>query len=456
MKRLLMPTCLLFAGLLLFSCQKEFLDKKPDKALLIPTTLEDFNGLMDNLTIFNISPALQEISADDYYANDAGVAGFTTVVQKNSYLWAADLYQNQPCIDWNLPYQQVFYANIILDGLVDLKDGNVSLTDRNTVKGSALFHRAFAFYNLVQLFSKAYDKTTAVTDTGIPLRLTADVNAKVGRASVQQVYDQVIGDLLEAVQLLPVQTRFKSRPSRAAADALLARVYLSMENYELADKYSAAALALNASLLDYNTINPTAVNPFPASPAADNPEVIFYDKLISYGFTSSTRTTVADELYQLYADRDLRKRIYFTDIAPFYFKGRYTGFRLQLFGGLAVDELYLIRAESLARMGSVAEAMKELNTLLLTRWMKGSFQPQNAGSSEEALQMILTERRKELVFRGLRWGDLKRLNKDLRFAKPIVRTVSGQIYTLSPGDKRYVFPIPAEEIVAGGITQNER
>jgi len=456
MKRLLKTMCLLFAGLLFFSCQKEFLDKKPDKALLIPTTLEDFNALMDNLTIFNISPALQEISADDFYTNDAGVAGLTSVIQKNTYLWAADLYQNQTCTDWNRPYQQVFYANIILDGLQELKGGNGSTTDWNTTKGSALFHRAFAFYNLVQLFSKTYDKNTASVDMGIPLRLTADINAKSGRASVQQVYDQLIGDLLEAEQLLPVQTRFKSRPSKAAADALLARVYLNMENYELADQYAAAALALNHSLLDYNTISLTATNPFPSSPATDNPEVIFFDQLVSHGFTSSTRTTIANELYQLYAEKDLRKTIFFAGSAPFYFKGRYTGSRLQLFGGLCVDELYLIRAESLARIGSYAEAMTQLNTLLLTRWKKGSFQPLTAGSSEEALQIILTERRKELVFRGLRWGDLKRLNKDPRFAKTIIRTVAGQAYTLDPGDKRYVFPIPAEEIAASGMVQNER
>ncbi|MBO9674176.1 MAG: RagB/SusD family nutrient uptake outer membrane protein [Sphingobacteriaceae bacterium] len=456
MKPILMPMWLLLAGLLLISCQKEFLDKKPDKGLLIPTTLDDFNALMDNLTIFNSSPALQEISADDFYATDAVVAGFTSVIQENSYLWAGDLYQNESCTDWNLPYQQVFYANIILDGLEELKGGEASTTGWNTTKGSALFHRAFAFYNLVQLFSRTYDKNTANSDLGIPLRLTADVNGKSGRASVQEVYDQLTGDLLKAEKLLPEQTRFKSRPSKAAANALLARVYLNMENYELADKYAAAALALNHSLLDYNTISVTATNPFPSSPAADNPEVIFYDKLIPYAFTSSARATVADELYQLYADKDLRKSIFFAGPAPFYFKGRYTGFRLQLFGGLAVDELYLIRAESLARMGSFAAAMKELNTLLVTRWAKGTYQPLSAGSSEEALRVVLTERRKELTFRGLRWGDLKRLNKDPRFAKTIVRTVAGQEYTLSPGDKRYVLPIPAEEIVASGIAQNER
>jgi len=456
MKPIFLLMSILLSGLLFSSCQKEFLDKKPDKALLIPTTLEDFNALMDNLTIFNTSPSLQEISADDYYANDAGVAGFTTVVQKNSYLWAEDLYQGQPCTDWNLPYQQIFYTNIILDGLKDLEGAEGAKANWNTTKGSALFHRAFAFYNLLQLFSKTYDKNTAGVDLGIPLRLTADVNAKMGRASVQQVYDQITSDLLEAEKLLPQLTQFKSRPSKAAADALLARVYLNMENYELADKYAAASLALNHSLLDYNTISQTATNPFPSSPAADNPEVIFYDKLIPYGFTSSTRTTVADELYQLYADKDLRKTIFFAGSAPFYVKGRYTGFRLQLFGGLAVDEMYLVRAESLARIGQFTEAMKELNTLLVTRWAKGSYQPLSASSSEEALKIVLTERRKELTFRGLRWGDLRRLNKDPRFAKSIVRTVSGQVFTLIAGDKRYVLPIPAEEIVASGIVQNER
>ncbi|MBE9599945.1 RagB/SusD family nutrient uptake outer membrane protein [Pedobacter sp. MC2016-24] len=456
MKPLYLLMLLLLSGLLFSACQKEFLDKKPDKGLLIPKTLDDFNALMDNLTIFNISPALQEISADDFYATDAALAGFTTAVQKNSYLWAGDLYQNEPCTDWNFPYQQIFYANIILDGLEGLKGLDGSTADWNTTKGSALFHRAFAFYNLVQLFSKPFDKNTASIDLGVCLRLTADVNAKAGRASVQEVYDQVIGDLLEAENLLPQTTQFKSRPSRAAADALLARVYLNMENYELADRYAAAALVLNHSLLDYNTISPTATNPFPSSPAADNPEVIFYDKLIPYGFTTSTKATVADELYLLYADKDLRKSIFFAGTAPFYFKGRYGSSRLQLFGGLAVDELYLIRAESLARMGSFAEAIKQLNTLLITRWTKGTFQASSANDAEDALKIILKERRKELVFRGLRWGDLKRLNKDPRFAKAIVRTVAGQVYTLSPGDKRYVLPIPAEEIVASGIKQNER
>ncbi|MCZ4224833.1 RagB/SusD family nutrient uptake outer membrane protein [Pedobacter rhodius] len=456
MKKIFFISILLTISFSFLSCQKEFLAKKPDKAVLVPATLEDFNALMDNLTIFNTGTALQEISADDFQVTDATAASFTTTIQKNSYTWATDIYENQPCSDWNIPYQQVFYANVILDGLETVKQDAASSANWNAVKGNALFHRAFAFYNLVQLFAKGYDKSTANTDLGIPIRLTADVNQKVGRGSVQQVYDQVLKDLLDAEKLLPVQTAYKSRPSRAAVNALLARIYLNMENYEQAKNYAASALALNRSLLDYNKLSLTAINPFPSSPANDNPEIIFYEKLISYGFTSSTRTTVADDLYQLYASKDLRKSIFFAGSGPYYVKGRYTGSRLQLFGGLTVDEMYLIHAECLARSGNFADAINELNTLLVTRWVKGTYTPLVAANADEALNIVLQERRKELAFRGLRWGDLKRLNKDQRFAKKISRMVSGTLYTLAPGDKRYVLPIPFQETSTSGIPQNER
>lgn len=456
MKKIFSISIFIMISLSFYSCQKEFLAKKPNKNVLIPTTLEDFNALMDNQTIFNISPALQEISADDFQATDAGVASFTSVMQNNSYIWAADIYGNEPCPDWNVPYQQVFYANIILDGLGTVEQAASSAISWNAVKGSALFYRAIAFYNLVQLFSKGYDKNSANTDLGIPLRLTADVNQKVGRGTVQQVYDRVINDLQEAERLLPVQTAFKSRPSKVAANALLARIYLSMENYELAKNYAGSALALNHVLLDYNKLSITATNPFPYAPVFDNPEIIFFDRLISHGFASSTRTTVANDLYQSYADKDLRKSIFFAGTGPYYIKGRYTGFRLQLFGGLAVDEMYLILAECMARSGNFQDAINELNKLLVTRWKSGTYIPLIAANADEALNYILMERRKELTFRGLRWTDLKRLNKDQKFAKQLSRTVYGFVYTLAPGDKRYVLPIPAQEIATSGILQNER
>jgi hypothetical protein len=100
--------------------------------------------------------------------------------------------------------------------------------------------------------------------------------------------------------------------------------------------------------------------------------------------------------------------------------------------------------------------MADLNTLLSNRW-NSSFVPRTAANAAEALAIILTERRKELPFRGTRWTDLRRLNKDSRFAKTLIRPMNTISYTpLAPGDVRYTLLIPQAAIDLGGITQNVR
>src|SRR5690606_30895101 len=110
---------------------------------------------------------------------------------------------------------------------------------------------------------------------------------------------------------------------------------------------------------------------------------------------------------------DLRKTLYFQKNGDdsYSFKGSYDG-SAAFFIGLATDELYLIRAECSARSGNVADAMKDLNHLLEMRIKKDVFVPLLASNSESALDIILLERKKELLFRGTRWSDLRRLNND--------------------------------------------
>jgi len=73
-----------------------------------------------------------------------------------------------------------------------------------------------------------------------------------------------------------------------------------------------------------------------------------------------------------------------------------------------------------------------------------------------ALEVILRERRKELIFRGLRWYDLKRLNLSAATSTTLSRTVAGQTYSLLPNSNAYVFPIPLDVIERGGLEQNPR
>ena len=153
----------------------------------------------------------------------------------------------------------------------------------------------------------------------------------------------------------------------------------------------------------------------------------------------------------LYAPGDLRKSIFFkASGSSGTFKGNYSGI-VAIFGGLATDELYLVRAECAARQGQTAAAMADLNTLLAKRWKTGTFVPLSAPDAATALAIILAERRKELVGRNLRWTDLRRLNN-----VSLVRTLNGTTYTLAPGSPRYTYPLPADEISLGGLQQNAR
>ncbi|GAA0881862.1 hypothetical protein GCM10009120_04580 [Sphingobacterium siyangense subsp. cladoniae] len=99
--------------------------------------------------------------------------------------------------------------------------------------------------------------------------------------------------------------------------------------------------------------------------------------------------------------------------------------------------------------------MQLLNKLLLHRWKSGKFQVLTAKSDSEALDLILKERRKELLFRGVRWLDLKRLNKEGREIS-LKRVLGGKEFVLYPNDLRYALPIPEDVIELSGMQQNPR
>lgn len=439
------------------ACTKDFLDAKPSKSLLVPTTLSDFRALLDFSDNLNVSPGLNVISSDDFYRGDNTFISLTPVGQK-TYLWAKDLYSGTTVPDWNRPYADVFTANVVLDGLKALKPGTYDPAEYNAIKGTALFFRGYSFYGLAQEFAAGYDPATASSMPGVPLHLTSDVNKIDGRGTLVQTYDQVLADLAEAAALLPVNALFKSRPNKAAAQAMLARVYLSIGDYPKALAAATASLQQNSALTDYNTLSPGASRPFPypLPDAAD--EVSFYATLISISSYNSASATLVDTLlYASYDASDLRKVLYFkaNSSGQHTFKGTYSG-NPGMFAGIATDEIYLIRAECYARLGDVANALADLNTVLITRWATGTYTPFTAPDAGSALQLILTERRKELIGRGLRWGDLKRLNVDSRFAVSLKRVIGGQTYTLAPGSPNYVLPIPDNELHTSGVPQNPR
>ncbi len=159
-------------------------------------------------------------------------------------------------------------------------------------------------------------------------------------------------------------------------------------------------------------------------------------------------------LVKSYKPGDLRAKLFFQKGASgnLNFRGTYTGSigvgtNSGLFCGLATDEVYLIKAECLARTGQKDKALQALNTVLEKRWQKQAFVPLTAADADAALSVILQERRKELVGRGLRWSDLKRLNQQQGFRLDLKRKVAQKQYELPANDERYRFPVPVSEYV---------
>lgn len=446
----------------IFSCKKqdEFLDIKSKLSDVTPTTLPDFQALLDNESIMIVSrPSISLISSGNLYLTDADYAAQSTY-ERAAYRWDPNTWQGQTSTDWTRSYQAIGYANVVLDGIQKL---NPAESNYNSIKGSALFHRAYNLYNLASLFCKPFTVSTADTDPGIPIRLSSDINIKSSRGTVQDVYDRIINDLKAALLLLPPSQLYKTRPDQNAGNFLLAKVYLSMEDYDNALKYANAALAINSTLLDFNNnnlVNLTATYRFPTY-VKGNPEIIFYSSGILY-IPSSPSTASSGQvdsiLYKLYDANDLRKLYFFKSNGSgrVKFQGSYTGANSN-FSGMANNEIYLIRAECYARQGKTTEAMADLNALLSKRWITGTFTPLVASDTDNALKLILQERRKELCFTpNVRWEDLRRLNKDPRFATTLTRVINSVTYTLAPNDKKYVFPIPDAEIQLTGMPQNER
>lgn len=443
------------------SCTKEdnFLNTKPDQALTVPSTLDDYQALLNYEDLFNgyYDPAFGEMSSDEIYV-PSDVWERSEAYDRNVYIFANDAYAGSSLTlgsDWMGQYQRIYYANTVLDGLSKIKTNTKNQSKYNQIKGTALFFRAWAYYCLVQTFTLPYDKKTANTDLGIVLRLTPDINAKIKRSSVQQSYDQIFKDLKDALQLLPEKSNIVTQPDKVATLAFLARINLAINNYQDAFKYSDECLSKYNVLSDYNTLTPTlaTIN------TSYLPEDLFHASMANYNIILFSSARMDTALYALYDKNDLRKTIFFSPSADktyLRFRGTYDTYWHNKYTGLATDEMYLIRAECYARDGQTQKSMNDLNTLLAKRYKEGTFIPKTANTPDDALNLVLLERRKELFFRGLRWTDLRRLNSDPRFATTVTHIVNGQKYILEPGSLKYASTIPQLELKLNDVQQNPR
>ncbi|TCC99348.1 RagB/SusD family nutrient uptake outer membrane protein [Pedobacter hiemivivus] len=451
------------------SCRK-YVELEP-QGKIIPSTVNDYQLLLNNSGVFNLSYGSVDYPTDDIaLLNDDFINSFD-VRSLQIYKWADLFYQaNEDDPEWNLFYKQVYNANVAIQGLPEAKSGDANL--KTQLIAEAKVHRAYAYLCLVNLYAKEYHASSAATDLGVPLLTEPGYTQSLKRATVKAVYDLILSDLNAGVETLPSLSTSKTAPSKSAAYALLARTYLYMGEYQKALDNANLSLGIQSALFNLNPyVNMGAGSGYPDGfflpTSQDNPEVIWM-KASSDG---GGNFPLSDELITLLGTKDLRTHFFTYYVGPdgdpigiFNYPGTYHTYfapfetvpgSTQI--GPTVPEMMLIKAECLARTQKGQAGLTVVNELRKFRFKPAEYTSLTAANDDAALLLILQERRRELFCKGFRLFDLKRFNTDPKLAKTITHPLKTQQLTLVPGSNRYVYPIPTKVINANQeIDQNPR
>lgn len=348
---------------------------------------------------------------------------------------------------WNFIFETVNQANNLIAG-VEASGLAPASKAAFLAEGRAL--RAWAYFELVREFSKAYSQDPNAP--GVPIYTVPTTIETRGnpRGKVSDVYALITSDLEFAVANLPTSRQLKNVINKNVANGILARVYLEMGQWEKAKNAAVAARAgftLNASG-NYNTpftsIDKTEVMwGFPQS----NDQTIYYGSPSAFWGLSNTSGYYNFFIDSVFVDHfsatDVRKGTFYrTGVSgPKAFKsskfGNATNFTDHIIM-MRVPEMFLIEAEAKARLGEADAAQ----VLLQVQKNRDPNAVLSTSTDQPLINEILLERRKELYGEiGVSFLDIKRLGL------PYQRSAGHpQIYRLSFPANSPVFTLKIPQV----------
>jgi len=375
---------------------------------------------------------------------------------------------------WDNVYPVIYVLNSAIEGVSS--SNSLSPAVKQQLIGEAKFMRAFCFFYLTNLYGD------------IPLVLTTDykVNAQMPRTPMEQVYERIILDLEDAQNFLSSEyldadllkvTQERVRPTKWAANALLARVYLYTKHWKKADELATSVINNNMfQLVDlgsvFNKNNREAIWQIqPASLKGYNTKEagVF---IINPG-TTSEFSSISESLLSTFDTGDQRKTkwINFTTFSGG--ERYYYPFKYKIFPStdpstpvteystiFRLAEQYLIRAEARIQQGNVTDGIEDLNVLRERATDKNSIPDLQLKpiaitlSKGDALLAVEKERQNELFTEGgHRWLDLKRtgrINEVMTTVVPLKAT--GKTWKTNQA----LFPVPVRDILLNkNLIQNQ-
>lgn len=349
---------------------------------------------------------------------------------------------------WQAIYTTINAANQVIEEVPNMTETMISEDKRSMFIGEAKFVRALNYFFLVRAFNKA------------PLKLSYTKEGDVidiPEADKTAIYTQIVKDLTEAIDALPVENpntgdAARGRASHWAAKALLAKVYLYQASITNDYKKAAdlAAEVINSGgfnlVSDFSTIWTTqntseaifeiqfddqATNPL-ATVSNDNASVLFFAK----------DSTILD----LYEESDKRKDFTIKKGSnDNFFMGKFPNFSpaSQNLTTIRLAEIYLIHAEAKARVdNSVSQAA--YNSLKIVQDRAGITKPIGEYNNLSTfIRAVQEEKERELMFEGETWFDFSRTKLAL------------EKYENLTDENFLVYPLPSAQIDLGtGLTQN--
>ena len=457
---------LIVLGILLLPSCDDYLSVVP-KGQKIPVSLEDFALMLkDEYGAHRVDASQAIILMNDRHVSSSDLSYYP--LYKANYNWD----ETADRIDLNKSDEQPFYVgyeaisvfNLVIENAPEATEATEE--ERRSVVAQSKVLRAMSYFNIVNYYSDTYVASTAADKGGIPIITSANVNAEYTQPSVQEVYDFILQDMQEAYADLPNNGETILHPDKGTADAFYARLYLQLGNYTEALEYAERALNANDALYDWTEFYEThkAIIEDPENHNTRLPSPMGFNYVENYNFRhgsvsyQSTERNLTLDRMEYFEDGDARAAArwkLYTIGGESYYRSTMNGF--YNYGGITTVEVYLIKAECLARTGKVEEAMDVVNKVRQKRIISSNFEPLTATTEAEAVPIIIKLKGNELILTQIPFMDARRLNAEGEYLVTRSKEVGGNIITLLYNSHLWTMPFPQGAVDNPGngtISQN--
>lgn len=403
-------------------------------------TFEPVNGRMDQSGLHSYNLAHEVMTTDviitkSWYSAESALTTNTASSNRVKYAW------------------RIFYNSInnLNNVLANIDEVPGEQADKDRIKAEALGMRGFCYFNLVRTYMHTY--AIASSTPSIPIYLTPTTAETKGnpKSTVSEVYQQIVSDLTAAANGLSSDRDIKGYMNKDVANGLLARVYMTMENYSLAATHAAQARAsypLMSGTEWKNGFNDDSNVEWIWSQhnnATENPDWGSAIALMGYGSSASGEGgwRMVTELVDSYSATDVRGEVPVFDAGTAFYAttkfvdgaSRYSAH----YPLMRASEMALIEAEAAARSNNDSGA-QDLLFEVQTRADASAVKSTNTGQA--LLDEIFLEKRKEFWGEGVVYWDM------MRNQMPIVRPPSHNVTQNIPANSwQMIFQIPESELL---------